>query len=212
MARRSRRQSDTDTFETVLDLLERWDPEFKSYTVASERMQIYLDRALNPDPIDAAAYDVRTPHKPDTADIVIDDDLGINVYRQFREQEYNQFRALVHDCRQDKLIVWAYQLPIDDSSRDQWEFARSRYTGGAGAMSDIRFIHYIPERDDEGAVELLLEYPEATLFAILSGIVGVSLILGTLRNARSIVGGPVVTGMTSLVLVVLLILLWGANR
>lgn len=204
MARRSRRRTDTDTFRTVVELLDAWDPEFNSYTVASERMQVYLDRALNPEPIDAATYDVTTPHEVDTADIVVDDDIGINVYRQFR--------ALVSDCKQDRLIVWAYRLPIDDSSRDQWEFARSRYTGGGGSLSDIRFVHHIPEEDDPGPLEVLLEYPEAMLFALLSLVVGVALIVGTIGDGRSIVGGPVVTGMTSLVLVVLLILLWGANR
>lgn len=212
VARRSRRRTDTDTFRTVVELLDAWDPEFKSYTVASERMQVYLDRALNPEPIDAATHDVKTPHEVDTADIVIDDDIGINVYRQFREQEFHELRALISDCQQDRLIVWAYQLPIDDSSRDQWEFARSRYTGGGGSLSDIRFVHHIPEEDEAGTVELLLEYPEAMLFAFLSLVVGVALIVGTLGDGRSIVGGPVVTGMTSLVLVVLLILLWGVNR
>lgn len=211
MVRRSGRRTG-NAFDTVVELLEDWEPEFSSYTVASERMQVYLDRALNPEPIDARTTPVRTPHEPNSADIVVGDDVGINVYREFGKQEYHDFRALVSDCKQDKLIAWAYTLPVDDSSRDQWAFARSRYTGGAGSLSDIRFVHCIPEADDPGPIEALLEYPEAMLFAVLSGVVGVALIVGTLRGGRSIVGGPVVTGITSLVLVVLLILLWGANR
>jgi len=175
-------------------------------------MQVYLDRALNPDPIDGMTAGVKTPNNPNSADIVVGDSIGINVYREFKKQEYHQFRALVSDCKQDTLIAWAYQLPVDDQSRDQWEFARSRYTGGAGSVSDIRFVHYIPEDDDPTSMEALLEYPEAMLFAILSAVVGVALIVGTLGGGRSIVGGPIVTGITSLVLVVLLILLWGANR
>jgi hypothetical protein len=175
-------------------------------------MQVYLDRALNPDPIDVGAVDIRSPPERTSADIVVGDDIGVNVYRQFREQEHQALRALISNCDQDELIVWAYRLPVDDDSRDQWAFARSRYTGGAGSLSDIRFLHCIPEDDDPGPVEILLEYPEALLFAMLSVVVGVALIVGTLGDGRSVVGGPVATGITALVLVVMLILLWGANR
>lgn len=212
VARRSGRRTGDATYETVLELLSEWEPEFKTYTVASERMQVYLDRALNPDPIDGPGVAVTSPHSPTSADIVVGDDVGINVYRQFRDQEHQDLRALISNCDQERLVAWAYRLPVDDNSRDQWEFARSRYTGGAGSVDDVRFVHCIPEDDDPGTVEALLEYPEALLFAMLSVVVGVALIVGTLGDGRSIVGGPVATGITSLVLVVLLILLWGANR
>lgn len=212
VARRSRRRSDDVTFEEVRELVDAWNPEFKSYTVARERMQVYLDRALNPDPIDSQTVSVDSPHDPNSADIVVGDDVGINVYREFGKQEFHEFRALVSDCKQSDLLVWAYQLPVDDDSRDQWAFARSRYTGGAGSVDDIQFVHHIPEDDDPGPIEAALEYPEALLFALLSVVVGVALLVGSVGGGRSIVGGPVETGVTSLVLIVLLILLWGANQ
>lgn len=212
MARRPRRHGEDVTFEEVRKLVGAWNPEFEDYTVARERMQVYLDRALNPDPIDARTVSVGSPHDPNSADIVVGDDVGINVYREFGKQESQEFRALVSDCKQRHLLVWAYQLPIDDESRDQWAFARSRYTGGAGSVADIEFVHYIPEDDDPGPIEAALEYPEASLFALLSVVVGVALLIGSVGGGRSIVGGPVETGITSLVLIVLLILLWGANQ
>jgi len=212
VARRSRRRGEDVTFEEVLELVEDWAPEFKDYTVATERMQVYLDRALNPDPIDARTVQVGSSHDPNSADIVVGEDIGINVYRKFGKQEFHEFRALVSDCEQQHLLVWAYQLPVADDSRDQWAFARSRYTGGAGSVADIQFVHYIPEDDDPGPIEAALEYPEALLFALLSVVVGVALLVGSVGGGRSIVGGPVETGVTSLVLVVLLVLLWGANQ
>lgn len=212
MSRRPRRRGEDVSFEEVRDLVEAWDPEFKDYTVARERMQVYLDRALNPDPIDARTVSVGSPHDPNSADIVVGDEVGINVYRQFGKQEFHEFRALVSDCKQRHLIVWAYQLPVDDDSRDQWAFARSRYTGGAESVADIQFVHHIPEDDDTGPIEAALEYPEALLFALLSVVVGVALLVGSVGGGRSIVGGPIETGVTSLVLIVLLILLWGANQ
>jgi hypothetical protein len=212
VARRSRRRGEGVTFEEVRELVEAWDPEFKSYTVATERMQVYLDRALNPDPIDSRTITVVSPHEADCADIVVGDDIGINVYRTFSKQEFHEFRALASDCKQRYLLAWAYQLPVDDDSRDQWAFARSRYTGGTGSVEDIRFVHHIPEDDEPGPVEAALEYPEALLFALLSVGVGVALLVGSVGGGRSIVGGLLVTGTTSLVLVVMLILLWGANQ
>jgi hypothetical protein len=212
VARRPRRRGEDVTFAEVRELVEAWDPDFKDYTVAHERMQVYLDRALNPDPIDARTVSVGSPHDQHSADIVVGDDVGINVYRTFGTQEFHEFRALVSDCDQRHLLVWAYQLPIDDESRDQWAFARSRYTGGAGSVADIEFVHYIPEDDDTGPIEVALQYPEAALFALLSVVVGVALLVGSVGGGRSIIGGPLETGATSLVLIVLLILLRGANQ
>lgn len=211
-SRRRRRASEDISFEEVVSIVEAWEPEFKSYTVAKERMQVYLDRRLNPDPIDGQRADVRSPPGSTNCDIVVDDRIGVNVYREFSKQQYNDFRALVNDCEQDYIVMWAHTLPIDDHSKDQWEYARSRHTGQQADVRDVRFVHCIPEESGKGRLQELLLYPEAMLFAVLSVVISVALLVGSASGSRSIVGGPVTTGVVSLVLIVLLVLLWGANR
>jgi hypothetical protein len=211
-SRRRRQASQEVTFEEVVSIVEAWQPEFKSYTVAKERMQVYLDRRLNPDPIDGQRADVRSPPGPTNCDIVVDGRIGVNVYRSFSKQQYNDFRALVNDCEQEYIVMWAHTLPIDDHSKDQWEYARSRYTGRQADVKDVQFVHCLPEESSQGWLQELLQYPEAMLFAVLSVVISVALLLGSASGSRSIVGGPVTTGVVSLVLIVLLVLLWGANR
>jgi hypothetical protein len=204
---------DDVSFEEVTDLLEAWDPTFHSYTVAEERMQLYLDRALNPDPIEAPQRaEVRASPSQTDCDVVINDEIGINIYRKFTKQEFANFRRLLDDCPQDYVVMYAYDLGVEDSSRDQWRWTRSRYAGGLNDIEDIRFIHFVPGGEEPGRFDALFENPEAVLFGALSLVVGVALLVGSASGGESIVGGPVVTGLTSLVLVILLVLLWGISE
>jgi hypothetical protein len=200
-------------YDEVIDLLEAWEPTFHSYTVAEERMQLYLDRALNPDPIEAPQRaEIEASLGQTDCDVVINDEIGVNIYRKFTKQEYANFRRLLDDCPQDYVIMYGYQLPVDDSSRDQWRWTRTRYEGGWNDIEDVRFIHYVAGEEETGQFAALFENPEAILFGVLTLVVGVALLVGSASGGQSIVGGPIVTGLTSLVLVVLLILLWGVSE
>lgn len=204
---------DEVSYEEVIELLEAGDPTFHSYTVAEERMQLYLDRALNPDPIEAPQRaDVRASPAQTDCDVVINDEIGINIYRKFTKQEFAQFRQLLDDCPQKYVIMYAYDLGVEDSSRDQWRWTRFRYAGGTNDVEDLRFIHFVPGGEEPGRLAPLLENPEAVLFGALSLVVGTALLVGSASGGESIVGGPVVTGLTSLALVVLLVLLWGISE
>ena len=204
---------DDASFDEIIDLLEEWEPTFQSYTVAEERMQLYLDRALNPDPIEAPQRaDIRASPDQTDSDVVVNDDIGINIYRKFTKQEYDQLRRLLDDSSQSHIVMYAYDLPVEDDSRDQWRWTRSRYAGGYGDVEDIQFVHYVPGSAEPGRFAALLENPEAVLFGALSLVVGVALLVGSASGSQSVVGGPVVTGLTSLVLVILLVMLWGISE
>lgn len=201
------------SYEEVIDLLESWEPTFHSYTVAAERMQLYLDRALNPDPIEAPQRaEIDASVDETQCDLVVNDEIGINIYRKFSEQEFTQFRQLVNDCSHQYVIMYAYDLGVEDSSRDQWRWTRSRYEGGTRQVKDIRFVQFIPGGEEPGRFAPITENPEAVLFGVLSVVVGVALLVGSASGGESIVGGPVVTGLTSLILVILLVLLWGISE
>lgn len=79
-------------------------------------------------------------------------------------------------------------------------------------MEDIRFVHFVPGGEVPGRFAAITENLEAVLFGALSVVVGVALLVGRATGGESIVGGPVVTGLTSLILVILLVLLWGISE
>lgn len=101
-------RQDAVSYEEVIDLLESWEPTFHSYTVAAERMQLYLDRALNPDPIEAPQRaEIDAALDEAECDPVVNDEIGINIYRKFSGQEFTQFRQLINDCSQQYVIMYA---------------------------------------------------------------------------------------------------------
>lgn len=203
-------RTETVDFEDVVELLEEWDPTFHSYTVAEERMQVYLDRALNPDPVEVPdRTTVQLPTEPTECDVVVGEAIGVNIYRRFRKREQAEFRRQLQNCEQDWVVMYAHDLPTNDSSRDQWRWTKSRYSGGRGHVEDIRFVHNVPDEETDGGLsQVLLESPEAVLFGTLALVVGIALLVGSTTSRESFVGGPVITSLVAVICILLLVLLW----
>jgi len=141
-----------ETGEKVWELVQEWNPseEYDHERKYQSELQEYLEKRLNEenDPLDSTDYAVSTEHGTAKGDVVVNDEVGIELKRNFSNSQKRKLRGQLEDYGDNYDFVIACACGVED--RDGWYEVKNKIENSreVGDMTGYEFI--IKERDSFG--------------------------------------------------------------
>ena len=143
----------------VLRLVEQWIPSevYDHENEYQKELKEFLDEQLNADrggPMGglggpSGGYPVSSEHGTSYGDVVVDGTVGIELKRNFSNDQKKKLRGQLEDYAENYGFVIACACGIED--RDGWRELENRYTNSAGLGFDAtQFAFVVKERDRMG--------------------------------------------------------------
>jgi hypothetical protein len=143
----------------VLDLVKRWNPseEYGHERKYQSELQDYLDEELNEQGGGmglgmggSGGHVVSTEHGTAYGDVVVDDIVGVELKRNFSNDQKKKLRGQLEDYADSYDYVIACACGIDDM--DGWRELENKFSNQQrGVMDMTEFAFVVKRRDDMGS-------------------------------------------------------------
>ncbi|WP_436934097.1 hypothetical protein [Halovenus marina] len=153
---------DSQTYQTVVDLLEAWRPsqDYGHESKFQQELSEYLDEQLNSQTNSGfgdmlggggSNYVVNRERGNSRGDVVVNDTVGVEMKRHFSNSQKKKLRGQLEDYADNYPYVIALACGIDDM--DGWRELENKFTKNRGpgiGMNQTKFSFIVKRRENFG--------------------------------------------------------------